>query len=488
MFHRDLPFEPFAESVLDGSVIDRFGTIARRFPSEVAVQDAAIALTYAELAGLVDRIAAATIAAAQGRPGPVAILLRTDARFPAAMLGVLAAGRAYVPLDAEFPVERNGVIIGDAGACAIISGRDLLRETRQRLPHELPIIDIDDLPTHAETPDVSRIGPDDLAAIYYTSGSSGRPKGVAWDHRGMLQYALVHTNAAQISWADRLLLLSTASASYSRTLYCALLNGASLHMLGTRDIGIAALLEQIRARGITFYRSVPTLMRRLVEGLRGGERLDSVRIVILDGERVQWRDVDIAKRGFSREARFTVSLASTECGPILHWDVDEALRSTTMLPPVGCPLPNREVRLLDNDGNPVVDGEIGDIVMASRYIALGYWDGSALQVRAFPTDPGDPSKRIFNTGDCGRRRPDGLIELIGRNDQQIKLHGQRVELAEVEAAFAALQEVNEAAVVVRRDESGLPLSLAAYVETQGGCDGSMPHKLAAALKARFPAT
>jgi amino acid adenylation domain-containing protein len=483
----DLPFEPFAESALDRSVTDRFSTIADHFPSRVAVQDAAIALTYAELAALVNSIAAATIAAAQGRAGPVAILLSADVSFPAAMLGVLAAGRAYVPLDAEFPIERNGVIIADAGACAIISSGHLFGEARQWLPHELPVIDIDDLPKHAETADVTRIGPDDLAAIYYTSGSSGRPKGVAWSHRNLLQCVLLHTNADQISCADRMLLQFSLSASGSyRTIYCALLNGASLHILSARTIGITALLEQIRARSITFYSSVPTLMRRLVEGLDRGDRLDSVRIVGLTGERIRWSDVDIAKRGFSHAAHLIITLASTECGPILHWHVDEALRSTAVLPPVGRPWPDREVMIVDNDGNPVADCEIGDIVISSRHIPLGYWDGAALQVRPFPPDPGDSGKRVFNTGDRGRRRPDGIIELIGRNDQQIKLHGHRIEPAEVEAALATLREVNEAAVVVRRNEAGLPRSLAAYVEPKQGFDDLTPRTLAAVLKTRLP--
>jgi acyl-coenzyme A synthetase/AMP-(fatty) acid ligase len=174
-----------------------------------------------------------------------------------------------------------------------------------------------------------------------------------------------------------MLLLFSPSAGISRMLFYALLNGASLHILETREIEIATLLEQIRVRGITYFRSVPTLMRHLVEGLRRGDFLHSLRIVSLGGERVQWSDVAIARRGFSSEVHLAIELASTECGPILYWHVDEVLRSTTMVPPVGRPLPNREVRVVDNDGNPVADGEIGEIVISSRYIALGYWDGFA---------------------------------------------------------------------------------------------------------------
>src|SRR4051794_27098590 len=125
MMGGDFPFEAIAECVLDESIIDHFDAIVARFPSKIAVRDPSLCLTYRDLAELVNRIATATIAAVEGQPGPVAILLQANAYLPAAMLGVLAAGRAYVPLDAEFPIERNGTIVADAGACAIVSSSHL---------------------------------------------------------------------------------------------------------------------------------------------------------------------------------------------------------------------------------------------------------------------------------------------------------------------------------------------------------------------------
>ena len=223
----DLTFELFDPSFLENSIIDRFDEVVRRFPSRVAVQDAEASVTYAELAALVDRIAAATIAATDGREGPIALLLPPGVTLPAAMLGVLAAGRAYVALDADFPGERNKVIISDAAACAIISSRDIIEEARAYLPAELPIIDIHDVATSTQPKPGSRPRPDDLAAIYYTSGSSGRPKGVAWNHRNVLHWVRVFTHAAEISSADRIALLFSASVTASyRSIYSALLNGA----------------------------------------------------------------------------------------------------------------------------------------------------------------------------------------------------------------------------------------------------------------------
>lgn len=482
----DRPFEAFPDSALYASIVDRFEAIAERFSDRLAIEDQLTSLTYRKLGVLVARISAGIASTTAHRVGPIAILLDQDARYVAAMLGVLATGRAYVPLDDNFPAERNALIVSEAAVCAVVSSRDLIGTAGQWLRRELPVIDIDDLPDGAETTHVMRTAPDYLAAIYYTSGSSGVPKGVAWAHRDLLKCFQLHTNEDRISCADRMLLqFSPATFGSYRTVYCALLNGASLHILPTRAIGVAALAKLIRNRGITFYSSVPTMLRHLVESLGCGECFDSVRIVGMAGERIQWSDVDAARRGFPL-AYLTISLASSECAWILGWHVDDALRSSTALPPVGRPWLTREVTIVGEDGNAAADDDVGDIVVSSRYIALGYWNGGALQARGFPADPADPTKRVFNTGDRGRRRPDGLIEFVGRTDQQIKVHGHRIEPAEVEAALTGLRVVNDAIVIVRYSESNAPLSLVAYVALQAGIHGLLPRHLQAMLAQRLP--
>jgi amino acid adenylation domain-containing protein len=483
----DRLFEAFPDSALYASIVERFEAIVERFPDRLAIEDQLTSLTYRKLGVLVARISAGIASTTAHRVGPIAILLDRDARYVAAMLGVLTAGRAYVPLDDDFPAERNALIVSKAAVCAVVSSHDLIGAAGRWLPRELPVIDIDDLPDGAEATHVMRPGPDNLAAIYYTSGSSGVPKGVAWAHRDLLKCFQLHTNEDRISCADRMLLqFSPATFGSYRTVYCALLNGASLHILPARAIGVAALAKQMRNRGITFYSSVPTILCHLVESLGCGECFDSVRIISMSGERIQWSDVDAARRGFPRDASLKICLASSECAWILGWCVDDTLRSSTALPPVGRPWPTRAVAIVGEDGNAVADGDVGDIVVSSSYIALGYWDGAALQVRAFPPDPADPTKRVFNTGDRGRRRPDGLIEFVGRRDQQIKLHGHRIEPAEVEAALAGLPEVNDAIVIVRYSESNVPLSLVAYVALQAGIHGLLPRHLQAMLAQRLP--
>lgn len=469
------------------SIIDRFHAVARLYPSHVAIQDTANSLTYAELADRIDRIAAATIALTKGLSGPVALLLPADIHLPVAMLGVLSAGRAYVTLDAEHPIERNELIGSEAGACAVITCGRLVTDARRLFPAEVPVTDAQDLPPTPPTKLDLRPRPDDMAAVYYTSGSSGTPKGVAWSHRTLLKWISVFSETARVSCSDRTVLLFSPSVSASyRSIYCALLNGASLHMLPPLDLGVAGLVEQIRARGISIYHSVPTLMRRIAESLDVGERLDSVRIVCIGGDRVQWSDIDECRRCFSSDTLVYSILSSTEAGPCIHAFVDEALRSTTAHPPAGRPAAGWKVTIVDDDNRPVADGEAGSIVVTSRYIALGYWQGSNREVLGFPSDPNDPKQRVFNSGDRGRRRADGLIEFIGRDDQRIKLHGHRIEPAEIESALAALPTVSDAAIVVRRGDGGAPQSLIAYVVLQPGIRGLLPRHLKAMLAQRLP--
>jgi nonribosomal peptide synthetase DhbF len=483
----DRLFELFADAALGGSVIERFRIIARRFASRVAIADTAISLTYAELAMFVDRIAATVTAATEGRKGPVALLLPGDARLPAAMLGVLAAGRAYVPLDADFPAERNALIVSEANPCTILSIGKLGARVRALGPRDMPVIDIENLPTSQPSDLATPARPDNVAAIYYTSGSSGMPKGVAWSQRTLLRWVGLFTNTVRISCTDRTVLLFSASTSASyRCIYSALLNGAALHMLSPPEMGLAAITRQIRARGVTIIHVTPKLMRDIAENLGGEDRLDSVRVVCIGGERVQWSDVDACQRSLARDVLVYTVLSSTETGPFIHAFVDDGLRATMPRPPAGRVAIGWTVTIVDDAGQTVADGEVGNITVTSPFVALGYWRGPELDVRPFPFNPADPAERVFASGDRGYRRADGLIECVGRSDHQIKLRGHRIEIDEVEFALGQCAGVADAAVVVRSDEFGLARSLAAYVEPTAGAENLKLRALRSLLVKRLP--
>jgi acyl carrier protein len=166
--------------------------------------------------------------------------------------------------------------------------------------------------------------------------------------------------------------------------------------------------------------------------------------------------------------------------------VDDRLRARSDRLPIGRVLPDARVTITDASGHPLPDGEIGEIRVASRYLALGYWRDPEATAARFTTDPTDPAARIFNTGDVGRIRRDGLLEFIGRNDQQIKLRGHRIEIGEIEFALGKCAGVEDAAVMVRRNEAGLPRSLCAYLELQRGSKEPQPRDLKATLRRRLP--
>lgn len=485
----DRPFEPFPATALDRSVVHRFVEIAERFSERPAIVEPARSLSYAELRRLAAAISAAVCTIAEGRKGPIAILLPAEARFPAAMLGVLTAGRGYVPLDASFPCERNRLIATHAGVAAVISAGDLARKAGALFCHELPVLDLDALPrsNHEQsTVDLCPIS-DDLAYVLYTSGSTGTPKGVYQNHRNLLHDVMQYTNALHLDYRDRLsFFYSPSVAGAIPDIWGALLNGASLHVLPPRDLQPDGLVRQIRRQGITIYHSVPTLARRVVEALAPGERFDTVRLAYLSGDRVDWSDVDVFRRGFPADTLLYLALNSTESArTYCHWFLDEGVRGTSPRLPVGRAIPDRTLSVVDPEGRPVADGEIGEFLLESRYVALGYWRAPELTALSFSNADGGGA-RLLRTGDLGLRRPDGLYEFRGRKDQRLKLHGHSIEPAEIEIALRGCPGIRDGAVVVRKDATGEPRSLAAYAERDPGSTGLLPRHVSAMLAKSLP--
>ncbi len=479
-----LPFEPFPGSAEAGSIGERLELIARRYPDRLAVRDGKTSLSFAELAGLVRQIAGA--AAVCPPPGVVAVLAPHGYCFVAACLGVAAAGHACVPLDAEHPAERNRRIAEHAGASLVVSSGSPADEARALFGGELPVIDLDAL---TEAPPPPPPDPEAVAFILYTSGSTGRPKGVFQNHRGVLHNVAEWVNTGHIGPHDRMAqFYSPASIAGLGKLTISLLTGASIDIMSPARLGARALAQRVRRSGATLINCSPTLFRHIVEALEPDERLDDVRLVTLGGERVDWGILDAFRRACGPDAKLMVHMGATEVW-VLHsqWFVDGALRASSPQLPVGRSLPGRAVSLIGEDGLPVADGEAGEVVVWSRDLALGYWREPELTAQAFGHDPSDPTLRSYRTGDLAIQRPDGLRVFAGRKDDQIKLHGYRVEPGEVEAVLRGCPGVRDAAIVVRRSAAGIPMALAAYVELQPDAEDLHPRHLMTLLAQRVPA-
>jgi len=462
-----LPATCGAPATCDESLAACFAAVARERPDQLALVDPRGSLSYADLAALVEKLAGAIEAAGAARPGPVAILLGHDARFPAGILGALATDRGCVPLSADDPATRTQMIAADSQAAVVLSAGELAERARELFPH-LPVIDMQESLAQESRPPRRTPSATDLAYIIYTSGSTGRPKGVYQNHRGMLDDLRRAAVNIGLSPQDRQALFYPPSLiSGFRVALGSLLSGGTLYILPPRQLTPAGVAREIARHRITIFRAVPTLFRHVVESLRPQERLESLRMVLLGGDRVEWRDWDACRRACSPQCRFGVHLGATECSLYLQWFVDEDLRLRSPRLPVGRVLPDFDVMLLDEAGRAVGDGEAGEFWVRGPNLALGYWRDPERTARAFRADPADPARRTYRTGDLGRRRPDGLYEYLGRKDQQIKLHGQRIEPGEVEAALRDIAGVRDAAVVVRRNPLQTPLALVAYLELEG---------------------
>jgi acyl-coenzyme A synthetase/AMP-(fatty) acid ligase len=327
--------------------------------------------------------------------------------------------------------------------------------------------------------------PDTLATILYTSGSTGVPKGVAQNHRGTLHNALKHQQYLGLVPEDRLaLILAGSTVGSVRDLMAALTTGASIHPFDVRAGGFTALADWIQDRRITYVNMVVTLFRHFVAALPSSARFPSVRVVRSGSERMAPMDLEAFRRHFPSTAVFYTGLGTTETGSVtgVLFSADTPVSDGGV--GVGGPLQDMEVLALDEAGRPLPGGEVGEIAVRSRYLALGYWRRPDLSAPVFRPDPEGGDARIYLTGDLGRLHPDGSLELLGRQDDQVKVRGHKVVLTEVEQALLALPGVRQAAVLLRESRAGEP-KLVGYVAMTGEPPG--PEDLRRALQARLPA-
>jgi amino acid adenylation domain-containing protein len=380
----------------------------------------------------------------------------------AAILGALAAGKIYVPLDPAHSPARNRDALADCSPALLLgrpgeprAARDLLTGDRlldlaaidERAPSEDPNLDL---------------APDRLAYIYYTSGSTGRPKGVADCHRNVLHNILRYTDSLMIGCEDRLTLLQSCAYSGAvSSLFAALFNGASSHVIDLPAEGVQGLARRIEAERITMFHGVPAIFRALVAT---DVDLSSLRVVRLEGDLAGRRDAELFQRRFGRGCALVNGLGATETGLTCQYFLapDRPLAAGGL--PVGYPIADVEIAILGEDGSEAAPGVIGEVEVRSRYLAVGYWGDPARTAERFGGDCG--GVRCYWSGDLGRRRSDGALELLGRKDLLVKLNGAWVDLGAVEQALLELPGVRDAAVVVREAEGGRT-ELVAYLVPAG---------------------
>ncbi len=481
----EITFIEFGPADIEQSLAQRFEQQVERHPDRVAVRDDRRTLTYRDLNAAANGLAKALRQRLPGPPSPVALLLGQDATALCGLLGALKAGHFYVPLDPTHPTERLQRLLRHVGADVVVTSEEYRALAETLAPAGSVLVADEVAPDDTDLAVTPAVAPETPAYVYYTSGSTGEPKGVIQLQRNVLHYVMVSTNELRISANDATSMISYyGAAAAASDFFGALLNGAAVHPFDLRRHGVGALGDWVEARALTLFHCVPTVLRRLDRELPPDRRFPTVRVVRLGGEPVTRRDVEVFWRRFGSHCRLGVSYGSTERNVITRFWIGADTPIPTHVVPIGYETPGVSVFVAGPTLNRLPPGEVGQTVVRSAFLSPGYWNRPDLTEKVFRPDPAGGPERLYLTGDLGRMDADGCLTHLGRLDAQVKVHGNRVETLEVEAALLDLPEVQEAVVSAVADEAA-GSRLIAYVSLADGVPLD-PRRLRTALAATLP--
>ena len=467
------------------TIIEAFDQQAAATPSAPAVEWEGGRLSYGELSGRVNRLAAQLTRRRIGPGQLVAIHMHRSAGLAVAMLGTLKAGAAYLPVDPAYPSDRIAFMLSDAAVSLVLTG------VNSSLPpgEPTPTIALDDSGGLAEeaagaSESLTALATlDDAAYVLYTSGSTGRPKGVVVSHRSIANHMEWMQANFPCGPADAVLQKTPISFDASIwEFYAPLLAGGRLIMATPNGHADPAyLIEAMRQSGTTVIQIVPAMLALLVDT---GELATCRRLarVFCGGEALQ---PDLVTRFFAACPAALINLYGPTEATIdaTSWVVDHTTFDHRVS--VGRPLENMQTYVLDTNRGPVPAGVPGELALAGLGLATGYLNRPELTAEKFVANPfGRSADKLYLTGDRARWRSDGSLEYLGRFDHQVKLRGYRIELGEIESALSAVEGVAEAAVVIREDTPE-DRRLTGYLTWRPGRQQEMP-AVRAALARSLP--
>lgn len=451
----------------DHSIAQLFEETVRAFPNSVALVFGDRQVTYAQLNEQSNRLARRLQAEGVGPETLVGCCFERSIELIVGLVAVLKAGGAYVPIDPAYPKERVEFLLRDTQTRMMLTQQSLASTVLAT--HREACLVVDDAWSAGPDPGnpVSATGPNSLAYVMYTSGSTGRPKGVLIENRSIVRLV---RNTNFCSFGPDEIFLQFAPASFDAStfeIWGALLNGGRLIIMKPGPISLSDLISTVREHGVTTLWLTAGLFNLMAgENLR---ELRSLRQFLAGGDVLSPHHVRavldqlphcslINGYGPTENTTFTCCYAMRAGEP-----VPEPV-------PIGSPISNTQVYILDEDLKPVPSGAIGELYVAGDGLARGYLndpEATAAKFISNPFAPVDPEARMYRTGDLARWRPDGAVEFLGRADGQVKILGHRVEPGEIEAALCEHARIRQSCVVALPDEQGSK-RLAAYYASVGG--------------------
>jgi amino acid adenylation domain-containing protein len=420
-----------------------------------------VCLSYAELNRRANQLAHYLAGLGVGPGTPVGLCLDRSEKVVVAMLAVLKAGAFYLPLDPAYPPERLAYMLADSRPAVLVTesgctaGLNLAALRVVHLEHDRARIEQES----NETLQIEA-GGENPAYLLYTSGSTGRPKGVLVPHRALANHSLALGESYELRPSDRVLQFASISFDVAaEEIFTTLLSGAAVVPRSEAMLAsFTAFHHFVNRAGITVLNLPAPYWHEWVNALDNEPGLalpEALRLLIVGSDQVSPRHVATWRRLAGDRLRWLNAYGPTEATiTCAVYDPEQAADNAAAAVPIGRPIANIQLYLLDRHLAPVPLGVPGEIYVGGAGIALGYWNQPALTAEKFIPDPfsGRPGARLYRTGDLARYLPDGNVDFLGRVDEQVKLRGFRVELAEIEAALKRHPEVDECIVVLWENE------------------------------------
>ena len=438
---------------------DLFAEQVEMFPNSIALEYENEQVTYQELARIINQMANYFLA--QGLcPGQiVAVSLDRSPELIASLFAILQCGGAYLPLDSKFPTSRLEFMLEDSEASFLLTSKSLLTS----LPQYAKTILIEDtlslLDEYPNTPVSVAVSPEAVAYIIYTSGSTGNPKGVTVTHKNLVNFLFSMAVEPGITVEDKLLSITTISFDIAGLeLFLPLIKGATVVFADyetTRDGQL--LLNLIQKKEITIVQATPTTWQMLLDS--GWENSLAIK-ALCGGEAMP---LNLARELTSRCDSLWNMYGPTET---TIWSAAKQIQADDELITIGLPIANTQIYLLDEQGQGIEAGAIGEIVIGGDGVAQGYWKRTELTAEKFIPNPfsTESNSILYRTGDLGKLLPNGEFLCLGRIDHQVKIRGHRIELGEIEASLNSLPGVKQSAVIVS-NYLGNEAKLVAYLKS-----------------------
>ena len=474
--------------MVQSTIISLFEDQDARTPNAIALKFGNATMSYSELNCRANCVANRLLALGVVPGSSVGVCLERSFEMVIGIIGILKAGCSYIPLDPAYPAERLAFIVSSSRMSALLlQERFTSHVSDSGLPRMFLDSDWSTIASESSENLCREIDPQAPAYVMYTSGSTGQPKGVAYPHAGLLNTLVWMQETLALTATDRILLKTPFGFDVSCwELFWPLMYGAGIVIARPGGhLDVEYLIDVIEQHAVTTINFVPSMLNLFLES-EALRRCGALHRVISAGEALTPTTRDRFFARFS-EAELHNIYGPTETNGITWWQCQR--EDTDSVVPIGRPIANSQVWILDGNGKPVGTGMIGEIYLGGVNVACGYYNRPDLTAEKFTSDPfrSEPGSRLYRTGDLGRCRADGSIEYLGRTDFQVKVRGQRIELGEIEAVLGSDPAVSEVVVLAREDTPG-DQRLVAYVvpASRGTGDVATERALKSVVRTKLP--